>query len=312
MDHPPGGAALPKPRLAFNGSDLFQRFIAFLDVSPQSAATYSRALRRFFVWLEETGLDRPGRSDLPAFKTRLKQSCKPATIHIYLTCLRLFFRWTAQEGLYPDVADHLKGVKPDQGHKKDYLTAAQARAVLERIDRSSPQGLRDYALLSLMLTAGLRAVEISRADWGDLRVAGGGPVLYLQGKGRAEKLEFVKLAEPVDKALRQYRAAQGRLSPQAALFGSLAGKNLGRPLTTRSISRIVKERLRAAGFDSERLSAHSLRHTAGTLNLLAGGTLEETRQLLRHSSLNTTLIYSHHLERLANDSEARIAASIWA
>jgi integrase/recombinase XerC len=82
-------------------------------------------------------------------------------------------------------------------------------------------------------------------------------------------------------------------------------------MTTRSISRIVKDRLIEAGFDSDRLTAHSLRHTAATLNLLNGGTVEETKQLLRHSNINTTLIYSHALERAKNDSENRIARAIF-
>ncbi len=70
--------------------------------------------------------------------------------------------------------------------------------------------------------------------------------------------------------------------------------------------------MRAAGLDSERLTAHSLRHTAATLNLLAGGSVQETQQLLRHSNIGTTMIYAHNLERAANNSEARIAAALFA
>ena len=82
-------------------------------------------------------------------------------------------------------------------------------------------------------------------------------------------------------------------------------------MTTRSISRIVKENMIRAGLKSDRLTAHSLRHTTATLNLLNGGTPEETMQLLWHSNLNTTLIYSHALERANNKSEERIAKIIW-
>lgn len=66
----------------------------------------------------------------------------------------------------------------------------------------------------------------------------------------------------------------------------------------------------AAGLRSSRLTGHSLRHTAATLNLLYGGSVEETMQLLGHSNVNTTLIYSHALERAANNSEERIAKAI--
>ena len=82
-------------------------------------------------------------------------------------------------------------------------------------------------------------------------------------------------------------------------------------MTTRSISRVAKENLVAAGLESDRLTAHSLRHTAATLNLLNGGTVEETQQLLGHANIKTTLIYSHALERAKNESENRIAAAIF-
>ena len=66
-------------------------------------------------------------------------------------------------------------------------------------------------------------------------------------------------------------------------------------------------RLRNIGIDNRRVSAHSLRHTAATLNLLHGGTLDETKDLLGHHALETTLIYSHHISRLQNKSEERIS-----
>ena len=82
-------------------------------------------------------------------------------------------------------------------------------------------------------------------------------------------------------------------------------------MTTRSVSRVAKDHLIEVGLESDRLTAHSLRHTAATLNLLNGATVEETQQLLGHANINTTLIYSHALERAKNNSEHRIAKAIF-
>lgn len=82
-------------------------------------------------------------------------------------------------------------------------------------------------------------------------------------------------------------------------------------MTTRSVSRIAKQHMVDVGLNSERLTGHSLRHTAATLNLLNGATLEETKQLLGHSNINTTMIYAHALERSKNNSEKRIAKAIF-
>ena len=82
-------------------------------------------------------------------------------------------------------------------------------------------------------------------------------------------------------------------------------------MTTRSISRIAKEHMVECGIDDERHTAHSLRHTAATLNLLNGGSLEETKQLLNHKNVTTTMIYVQELERMKNQSENRIAAAVF-
>lgn len=292
-------------------AELYRRWAGYLDASPRTVETYTKALRQFFFYLEETGVTRPQRETVLAYREHLRQGHKPATVQSYLAAVRLFFQWAEREGLYPDIAKHVKGPKLDRGHKKDYLTAAQVQKLLGAVDRSALGGLRDYAMLAVMVTTGLRTVSITRADIGDLRPAGDAAALYYQGKGREEKAEYVKLAPPVEEALRAYLAARGEAGPGLPLFGSLANRNPGERMTTRSVSRAVKDRLTAAGLCSDRLTAHSLRHTAATLNLLNGGTVEETRQLLGHSNINTTLLYSHALERAGNHSEQRIAKAIF-
>lgn len=289
----------------------FDDFFRFVDITEKSIGTYKRALKQFVKWLGLRGISTPQREDIIAFREELKQEHKATTVQTYIVAIRLFFRWTAQKGLYPDIADHIKGAKLNKEHKKDCLTTKQVKKVLASIDRSTVQGLRDYAILCLMLTGGLRTIEVSRADIEDLRTLGDNTVLYLQGKGRQEKTEYVKIVEEVETAIRSYLKASGCTEPKTPLFKCISNKNSGGRLTTRSISRIVKEALINAGYDSDRLTAHSLRHTTGTLNLKNGGSLEETQQLLRHSNINTTMIYLHHLERLNNKSEERIAKAIF-
>ena len=292
--------------------ELNARFIAYLDAKESTVETYSKAMRPFFSYLADNGITRPTRETVIAYRDSIRARLKPSTVQTYIITLRLFFAWTAQEGLYPNVAEHIKGAKLDRQHKKDALTGSQAKAVLQGIERDTLAGKRDYAILALMTSCGLRTIEVARATIADMRNAGESAALYLQGKGRDERTEYVKLAEPVEAAIRDYLKARGKAEGKEALFTSTSNNNAGQALTTRSISGIVKEAMRAAGLDSERLTAHSLRHTAATLNLLAGGSVQETQQLLRHSNIGTTMIYAHNLERAANNSEARIAAAIFA
>jgi integrase/recombinase XerD len=293
------------------GAELFNRYIDFLDSSLKTVETYTRALRQLFNYFSLNGITQPTRGDILAFRDELKASGhKPTTVQSYITATKIFFSWTKQEGLYPNVADHLKGAKLDREHKKDYLTSRQVKEVLAGVDRSTEQGLRDYAMLFLMVTGGLRTIEVSRANIGDLRTLGDNSVLYVQGKGREEKTDYIKLSAPAEQAIRAYLKARGEKDEKAPLFSSTSNNNKGARLTTRSVSGIVKTRLQQAGYDSEKLTAHSLRHTAVTLSLLAGKDITEVQQFARHANIATTMIYNHALDKAKNGCSEAITQAI--
>jgi len=295
----------------FVGAELFARYIAYLDSSPKTVETYTRALRQLFSYFSLNGITQPTRADILAFRDELKASGhKPTTVQSYITATKIFFSWTEQEGLYPNIAEHLKGAKLDRNHKKDYLTSGQVKEVLASIDRSTEQGLRDYAMLFLMVTGGLRTIEVSRANIGDLRTLGDNSVLYVQGKGREEKTDYIKLSAPAEQAIRAYLKARGEKDEEAPLFSSTSNNNRGARLTTRSVSGIVKTRLQQAGYDSEKLTAHSLRHTAVTLSLLAGKDITEVQQFARHANIATTMIYNHALDKAKNGCSEAITQAI--
>ncbi|EJO05082.1 integrase [Oenococcus oeni IOEB_0205] len=291
--------------------DLFTQFVAYIDASENTVKTYTRALRQWGKWMQANGVQQPQRADVLAYKEQLKEDHKATTVQNYIIALRQFFNWTEAQRLYPNIAKGIKGAKMSNDFKKDYLSARQAATVLADIPENSERGLRDYAIISLMLTGGLRTIEVSRANIEDMHTEGEATVLFLQGKGRDDRTEYVKIIPQVEDAIRAYLKVRGSVEDAAPLFASTSNNNEGGRMTTRSISGIAKSALRRAGFDSSRLTAHSLRHTAATLNLLNGGSLEETQQLLRHRNLNTTMVYLHHLKRAKNQSEARIGNAIF-
>ena len=291
--------------------ELFSRWTSYIDASPKTIDTYSKAIKQFFIYLQDNGISQPQREDIVAYREYLKEDHKPTTVQSYLAAVKLFFKWTEQEGFYQNIADRVKGAKIDTEHKKDYLTTKQVNKLLGAIDRSTLKGKRDYAMLSVMVTTGLRTISIINANIEDIRTAGDATALFYKGKGHEEKATYVKLAEPVEDAIRDYLTARGTIDGKEPLFSSVANRNSGGRMTTRSISRVAKESLIDVDLISDRLTAHSFRHTAATLNLLSGGTVEETQQLLDHANINTTLIYSHALERAKNNSEQRIAKAIF-
>lgn len=296
---------------AQNLATLEDRFIAYLDASPKTVQTYSRAIRQFLKYLAEKSIGQPTREDVIAFREELRLDHKPSTVQNYIVAIRLFFQWTETEGAYPNIAQHIKGAKITKDHKKDYLTSTQVKAVLGSIDRSTLQGRRDYAIFSLMVTGGLRDIEVHRANIEDLRTLGDSTVLYLQGKGREERTEYVKVPAEVERAIRASLADREDTEGAKPLFISLSNNSKGGRVSTRSISGIIKTALVRAGYDSDRLTAHSLRHTAVTLSLLGGNSLQEVQQFARHSNIATTQIYAHNLDRAKNKCENTIASAIF-
>ena len=291
---------------------IFERFINYLDASPKTVETYKKALRQFFNYLGVHGIRQPQREDVLAFRDDLKASgLKPTTVQNYITATRIFFKWTEQEGLYPNIAEHVKGAKLDKNHKKDYLTSRQAKEVLAGVQTDSEEGLRNYAILSLMVTGGLRTIEVSRADVGDLRTVGENTVLFVQGKEKKKKTEYIKISAPVEKAIRTYLKARDLTTEEQPLFTSTSNNSRGKRITTRTVSAVVKNALKNAGYDSARLTAHSLRHTAITLALLAGREITEVQQFARHANLNTTMIYNHALDQAKNGCSDAITNAIF-
>lgn len=283
---------------------LESNFIKYLDVKKSTSETYKIALKQFFTWTEINNIKQPTRDDIIAYREELVNKVKPTTIQGYLIALRQFFKWTDMLNIYPNITNNVKGVKIDNLHKRDALTLEQIKKVLTSITN-----VRDYALLSLMTTCGLRTIEIERANIEDIQTIGNINVLFVQGKGKDEKAEYVVLPNQVYIALKTYIST--RKDNNNALFISISNKSNGKRLVTRSIRGIVKQYFRNNDLDSSRLSAHSLRHTAGTLALLSGSSIEEVQQMLRHKKIDTTMIYLHHLERVKNESETRVANAIF-
>jgi len=287
---------------------IVRQFLDAQDIKPSSRETYRKGLSQFLLWLKGTGITKPDRDTILLFKTELRdRGLSPYSISVYIVAVRQFFRWTAGMRVYPNIAEGIKTAKNGRGFRKDPLTLDQIRNLLDSIGRDTLAGKRDFALVNLLIRTGLRTVEAIRADVGDIRQQGGEALLWIQGKGRDSKDEFVVLTPDTLRPIYEYLQAGGTAGGKdKPLFASISDRNNGTRLTTRSVRRIVKERLRGIGIDSDRLTAHSLRHSAVTISLEAGATIQEAQALARHANINTTLIYAHNIDRLKNAPERLI------
>lgn len=281
------------------------RFAEAQDVAPSSRGTYLRTIRQFFRWVEEQGLPLATltRAEVLRYKESLL-SCGMSSLSVgaYLTSVRRFFAWAEGEKIYPNIARDVKGPKRKQQFRKQALTAEKAKELL-----STKEGLRDRAILNLLLRTGLRTIEVVRANVEDITSKGGTRVLLVHGKGRAEKDAFVILTDKAYQPIAEYLESRGRVKAGEPLFTSFSNNSKGARLTTRTVSRIAKEALRTVGLDSREFTAHSLRHTTAVTIMREGGSIEEAQHVLRHSSPATTQIYTATIKeelRLRNSTES--------
>lgn len=298
-------------------ADLVSKWLKFAAVSPKSMETYANCLKQLFLYFAANDIKNPSREDLENWRDMLIDSGKSAsTVALYLTSCKLFFRFLAQENVYSDIADHIKNkVKISNNHKKDSITVNQANQLLAVADNSKSnnqlKALRDKAIIALMLSTGVRSIEVVRANYSDIRQIEGNYFLYVQGKGRSEKAESVLLDAKVKKAIDAYlkarEKASGRIGKNAPLFVSTSRRNKNSRLTTRSIRGIVKGNLREIGIDTPTVSCHSLRHFAASTMVMQGVELPNIQMALRHKNLATTMIYLNYFNRIKNRAESAVA-----
>ena len=289
--------------------EIIGRWMASLDLASGTKETYLSGFKAFCWFVRSTSLDfdELTRDDVKSFKEYLvnEKKLKPATVSSYLASVRSFYAYSEDNGI-ENIAHRVKGVTDSRSFKKEPLTPDQARRLLASIDCSTEKGMRDFAILNLMLRTGLRDIEIVRANCKDIQTKAGVDVLYVQGKGRASKDNFVVLTPKALSPITTYLEKRGNVNELDPLFASVSSRNAGERLTVRSISRIAKSALRAIGIDDERYTAHSLRHTAITFSLLGGATERDAQQMARHANITTTMLYSHDIDRIKHAAEREI------
>jgi len=289
--------------------ELVDSFINSQDVKQSSKLLYRRTLKQYFNWVYKKGylLSEISRPQLLEYKDELLLSgMSSLTVGSYITSVRRFYEWTEANKFYPNVAKGIKTPKRKQQFKKQPLLPAQAT---ELLNYYQDKALRDYAIITLLLRTGLRTIEVIRASVEDITFKGSQRVLLVQGKGRDEKDNFVLLTDKTYQPIAEYLATRGKVNSSDPLFTSTSNNSKGERLTTRTISSIAKEGLKAIGLSERSFTAHSLRHTTAVNILRAGGSLETAQFTLRHSNPATTQIYTATLNeerRLQNSGEALI------
>jgi len=284
--------------------DFIDQYIQNLDRKEITTTSYQKILLSFHKYLKANSILSPNKKDILCYKEYLSKKVRSASIQKTIVVLRGFFTYLYSEDIYRNIMTGIRGVKIEPTFKRASFTLDEVVKLLHKAKElsNSIDGLRNYAIIALLATTGLRTIEVERANVSDLVMISDGYKLYIQGKGNDDKDQYAKISEDVYQILMDYLIQRAdELDP---LFITHGRNNHRERIRTRTIRGIVKEILRRIDIDDKRYTAHSLRHSMATNLILYGnGTLEEARQILRHKDISTTQIYNHSLARSQNNGE---------
>lgn len=257
--------------------------------SRHSVRAYEKAIADFLEWRDERGRRPVNKALVNAWKRHLVDSgLAPSTINQRLSAVRRLALEAADAGLIDDAQavaiTKVRGVKTAGVRAGDWLTPEEAQAVLTAPDTSTIKGVRDTAVLAVLLGAGLRRTEAAALEVSHLSTRDGRPVIVdLVGKGR--RVRTVPIAPWIAKALVDWLELAGITEGKVFRRLSKAGRIIGDGLTPQAIMLI------AAEYTPAGVTPHDLRRTFAKSARAGGASLEQISANLGHASLTTTERY---------------------
>ena len=278
-------------------------FFAYLSIeknaSPLTLDAYSRDIRQFFDWFSALA---PGSSQenishqmIRAYLAHLqKEKYARRSIARKLVAVRTYFRFLCRcDDIQSNPFDGVSSPKLEKKLPK-FLNADEVERLIESPDVSNPLGQRDRAILELLYATGMRRSEILGLDLANLNYLAN--CVRIKGKGGKERV--VPVGSYALRALAKYledgrkslllAAGIGLNEQEHALFLNRFGKRL----SAKGLSRVVDKYVDAVSID-RKISPHVLRHTFATHMLDSGADLRSVQELLGHSGISTTQIYTH-------------------
>lgn len=307
------GAQLPA-LISREGQGASKRFMEFFTVNirnPNTRLAYAKAVGQFLAWCDER---RQGLQDIEpmvvaAYVEQLTRERAPQTVKQHLAAIRMLFDWLViGQVIATNPASSVRGPRYSiRKGKTPVLSAADARKLLDSIETGHVVGLRDRALVGLMVYSFARVSAVVKMRVGDYYQNGKRYWIRLHEKGG--KFHEVPVHHTAEEYLDAYIEAAGIADEKKKpLFRTTRGRT--RALTDRALDRfeahkMIKRRAGEAGLPKA-ITCHTFRATGITAYLENGGTIEHAQQIAAHESPRTTKLYDRTSDAISLDEIERI------
>ncbi len=269
---------------------LLQDYLNYLEIeknrSPKTSENYQHYLTEFLKFTEITSPAEITDTAVREFRLALaRREMKRITQSYYVIALRNFLKYLAKRDIKSLSAEKIELPKTP-GRQIDTLEYNDLVRLLAAPKGDSLRDLRDKAILEMFFSTGLRLAELCNLSrYIDLK----GGELSVRGKG--DKLRVVFISDSARDAIKKYMDKRGDAEEKLFISIGRAGNIVG-PITPRSVQRMVSTRARQAGIPNH-IHAHLLRHSFATDLLMNGADIRSVQELLGHSNISTTQVYTH-------------------
>lgn len=278
---------------------LLRDYLNYLEIeknrSPKTRENYEHYLREFLNFSKVRTPAAVTDAAVRDFRIALarRAGMKRITQGYYVVALRNFLKYLAKRDIKSLAAEKVELPKTPS-RQIEILEYADLERLLAAPKGSGLRALRDRAILETFFSTGLRLAELCALDRRlDLKRG------EVSVRGKGDKLRVVFISDRARDAIAKYLTKRG--DAEEALFVSLdrAGKVIGR-VTPRAVERLIAARAREAGI-AKRVHPHQLRHSFATDLLMNGADLRSVQELLGHSNISTTQVYTHLTNKALRD-----------
>ncbi len=271
------------------------QFLNYLKVerglAKNTIVSYRRDIVKYLDFLEKEKLHllESTHREVEVYLRKLReQRIAPSSIARNLVALRMFYRFLLAEGELKDDFTSLIASPTVSRSLPDVLTVAEVENLLTQINGARKEAVRDRAIMELLYATGMRVSEIISLKLTDININSN----YVRCFGKGGKERIIPFGKEASSWLKKYlRSARGRF-PGAGLSPYLFLNRRGREFTRQGLWEVVRKWSRRGGVE-KRLSPHTLRHSFATHLLQGGADLRSVQEMLGHSDISTTQVYTH-------------------
>ena len=296
---------------------LSETYLAEKKLAPSTLKSYRISFKHFIAYLKEHDILYPKTSDVIHYRD-YKRDLGNSTyyIHVHISALKGLYQYLSlnqkrlglPEIYQYDIMQMVKNERIKKRMNKSVLTIDEARHLLltTKKQRKSIWHYRNHAIISLMLTSGLSVFEVVHAKRADFIEVDGTFLLYITRRSGQNKV-VIRLSKGTILAISDYLSKRKDDNPYL-FWGHNPKKNhhLNRMFFYTMFKKVLKE----TGLEYTGITPYSLRHTAALFNLERGGSIEQTKVLLGHVNIQSTLVYQAYLDRIKDDSETQIESML--